>query len=312
VAALCLGLLPAVLPGALVGLPQLVRAAVPQEASARLDLGYEARFLGLPVGSVAVHLTRTDGRYGVEVNGRAAGLYWLLKGVRVHRIARGQAVETPGKGAEALPLQPEVYRDAFLEWDDAADTIVTFVTDDGIPTVMREGTVSDRVPFEQRPGTIDPITAILIARQRIAEAAVAERRDAMQMVFPVLEGKSRYDVTVEVAPPKRIETAGQSWNARIAEVTFEPIGGFSDKHAAEMRDGKVDIAFSDHVDAIPIRIDVDLGWGSFNLIYQGRCGSADVPCPKNEVDHPDNPLYQNDDGRDDDAGNSGSSDQGAD
>lgn len=260
-------------------------------AGSRLDLLYDARFLGLPVGTMAVHLTQADGRYAAEVNGRASGLYWALKGVRAHRSVRGRVAapghDADGQDEDALPLRPTVYRDAFLEWDDAADTIVTFSTEDGIPSVTREGTISDRVPFEQRPGTIDPITAILIARQRVAESVRAERRDAMHMVFPVLEGKSRYDVTVRVEPPVRIHAAGQPWRARRAVVSFEPIAGFSEKHAAEFREGVVRIAFSDHVDAIPIRIDVDLGWGGFNLIYRGRCGRVDEPCPRNEVDTPD-------------------------
>ena len=165
--------------------------------------------------------------------------------------------------------------------------MIDFATDDGVPQVMRNGKPEDRVPPDLRSGSLDPLSALLFVRQRVAQAARAGDTDVIDMVVPVLEDKIRYDAKVRLSAPQRIEAGGQPWRVRMAEVTFDPKAGFSEKHAAEYREGGVRVAFTDHENAIPVVFDLDQGWGSFQLVYVGRCDKKGHDCPRNEVDTPD-------------------------
>jgi hypothetical protein len=248
---------------------------------AGLSLMYEARFLGLPVGDVAIHLNHDQDRYAVTVNGRATGLFWTLKGIRVHRAASG-LITSDGEAP-----RPERYRRAYLEWEKQGETVIDFDTADGVPQVTRNGNPEDRVPAELRAGSLDPLSAMLGLRRQVIEAAASGSTDARDMVLPVLEGKLRYDVKAHLSSPTRMEAGGQPWRVRTATVTFDPKAGFSEKHAAEYREGGISVSFTDHENAIPVLFDLDQGWGSFQLVYVGRCGQQGRVCPTNEVDAPD-------------------------
>ncbi|SDD71026.1 Protein of unknown function [Rhodospira trueperi] len=243
---------------------------------------YAARFLGLPVGDVAVRLQETEGRYRVTVNGRATGLFWALRGIRAHREASGRIGDD---GA----LEPTAYRRAYREWEKTGETRVAYDQPDGIPQGYKNGEPVDRMESELRAGTLDPLSALVTARRRVAALADLGDDNPAEMVVPVYDGKLRYDARVHIGAPETVTTAGQPWRAREVTVRFDPLGGFSDKHAAEWREGGLRIAVTDHGLAIPLRLDVDQGWGLFDLVYVGRCGAVETPCPGNEVDPLEDP-----------------------
>ncbi|MQX35162.1 DUF3108 domain-containing protein [Roseospira navarrensis] len=270
----------------LLGAAALVVGPGPTAAEESQHLLYEARFLGLPVGDVAVHMTRTDEAYAVTVNGRATGLYWLLKGIRVHREARGRI--TPD-GA----LEPDSYREAYREWDRQGVRRVDFHGPDGLPQGFKNGRPVDRMEDELRMGALDPLSAILDLRTRVGDLAQAGQTAPETLTLPVYDATVRFDAMVRLGTPTQVTAAGQPWRARVATVTFDPLGGFSDKHAAEYRRGGSRLTLTDHTAAIPLRFELEQGWGAFDLVYVGRCGQVPTPCPDNEVDPLDSTEYTN-------------------
>jgi hypothetical protein len=255
--------------------------ASPVAASAASDqdqhLLYAARFLGLPVGDVTVQLEDTEDRYGVTLNARATGLFWALRGIRARREAVGRITDDG-------TLEPTAYRRAYREWEKTGETRVAYDRPDGIPQGYKNGEPVDRMEPELRAGTLDPLSALMAARRRVAALAGAGESGPVDMVLPVYDGKLRYDARVHIGAPETVTAAGQPWRAREVTVRFDPLGGFSEKHAAEWREGGLRIAVTDHDLAIPLRIEVDQGWGLFDLVYVGRCGVVETPCPANEVD----------------------------
>jgi len=243
---------------------------------------YQARFLGLPVGDVAVRIVEAADQYHVTLNARATGLFWAFRGVRAHRAASG-AIGDDGA------LEPAAYRRAYREWDKQGEVRVAYDRPDGIPKGFKNGEPVDRMEPDFRAGTLDPLSALMSVRRRVATLSDQGSAAPAEMVVPVFDGKLRYDAHVRIAPPKSVTAAGQPWRARVVTVTFEPLGGFSESHAAEWRGGGLHVSVSDHALAIPLRIDIDQGWGLFDLVYVGRCGVVDTPCPDNEVDPLEDP-----------------------
>ncbi|WP_299440593.1 DUF3108 domain-containing protein [uncultured Rhodospira sp.] len=264
----------------------LVAVAPPAPASAAAPreqhLLYQARFLGLPVGDVAVRIVETADRYQVTLNARATGLFWAFRGIRAHRAANGRITEDGS-------LEPAAYRRAYREWDKQGEVRVAYDRPDGIPKGFKNGEPVDRMEPDLRAGTLDPLSALMSVRRRVATLSDQGSADPAEMVVPVFDGKLRYDAHIRVAPPETITAAGQPWRARVVTVRFEPLGGFSENHAAEWREGGLRIAVTDHDLAIPLRIEVDQGWGLFDLVYVGRCGVVETPCPDNEVDPLEHP-----------------------
>jgi len=263
----------------------LATLAAPGPARAAEDqyLAFSNTLLGLPVGLTAMRLTADDETYAVTVNARALGLYWVLRGIRAHRSTAGR-IDPDGT------LRPGVYREAYREWDKTGETIITYDRADGVAAAVRNGKPEDRVPEDLRQGVMDPFTALMEVRRRVAAAAATGNPAPMRLTVPLFMGKLRFDAMAEIGPPERIETAGQPWLARPVTVTFDPLAGFSEKHAGEYREGRLRLWISDHDKAIPLRIEVDLGWGTFRMAYDGRCGAASIDCPENEVDIPGQPL----------------------
>jgi len=247
---------------------------------------YQARFLGLPVGNVAIRVSQTETTYDVTVNGRATGLFWTLRGIRVHRAASGRI-------ADDGTLEPTRYRRAHREWDKQAEYRIDYAQPDGIPRGFKNGQPVNRMEPALRADTVDPLSALFRLHQRVAALAVAGDGASVDLVQAVYDGKLRYDVHIRLAAPETVTAAGQSWRARAATVTFEPLGGFSEKHAAEYRAGGLHILFSDHALAIPLRLEADQGWGVFDLVFVGRCGAVETPCPDNEVDPLESTEYTN-------------------
>jgi len=238
---------------------------------------YQARFLGLPVGDVAIRVRQTETTYDVIVNGRATGLFWTLRGIRVHRAASGQI-------ADDGTLQPTGYRRAHREWNNQAEYRIDYAQPDGIPRGFKNGQPVNRMDPALRADTVDPLSALFRLHQQVAALAVVGDGTSGDLAQAVYDGKLRYDAHIRLAAPETVTAAGQSWRARTATVTFEPLGGFSEKHAAQYRAGGLRIIFSDHALAIPLRLEVDQGWGAFDLVFVGRCGAVETPCPDNEVD----------------------------
>nr|WP_184434652.1 DUF3108 domain-containing protein [Roseospira goensis] len=257
--------------------------AAPALAAEDRHLLYEARFLGLPVGDVAVRLNATETHYRIAVNGRATGLLWTLRGLRVHRSAHGR------RAADGR-LRPDGYRDAWQGWDDGGETVVRYHPAAGLPApvprAVKNGRPVRRMPDAARAGALDPLSALQTVRQRVAEAAAAGIPDPQQMVVPIYDGKLRYDARVELAPPQTVVVAGQPWRARVATVGLVPRAGFSDRHAAEWRGGGLRLTIMDHVKAIPLRLEVDQGWGAFALEYLGPCAAGAATCPAPLGDSP--------------------------
>lgn len=104
------------------------------------------------------------------------------------------------------------------------------------------------VPEEMKAGSLDPLTALMQASERILTAPPGET-----FTVPVFDGRNRYDVEITVTGPKSTDVAGRRIDGVAATLEFKPLAGFRPR-SREMWNGATFTALLDPATGLPARI----------------------------------------------------------
>ena len=133
------------------------------------------------------------------------------------------------------------------------------------------------LPEAKRTGVLDPMTAVIVARDRIRRGW-SDGGAMPAFRLPVFDGRHRYDVVVTPGAVIVERIAGKS--RRIVPVTtaVEPAAGFEASMAKHARQSRGRVVFSADEAFIPLEVVAGntLGRGVFTLIAD--CRSDPAPC----------------------------------
>lgn len=242
----------------------LCAAASPaQAASGPLTLGFEGYGSGLPLLEASLRLERQEGRYAAQVSARASRLIDLLTGWSYEAEAEGMLAENgprPDRFRGERRLRRK-HRVMTLSYGPDGSVEVT-----AEPEQSPED--AQAVPPEHRPGSLDPMSAIL--------GILASGEEGCAGTFPVFDGRRRYDLRAEPAeriilPPGRSDI--YSGPALRCRVTMHPVAGFeSDRDEGDFFEYGVDREVTAWIapagpegEMLPVRVEADLPWSNFIL-----------------------------------------------
>lgn len=193
-----------------------VRAAEPQAGEMRL--AYAFHLGGVRILDAAARLTYGDGRYMIGLNAQTDGFLGQVASWKTDVTAHGRLA--PG----GLP-RPESFRSVSMWRDKPRNTTVEY-TPDGTPTVTlaEPPPTQDRepVPDNLKPGTVDPMTAVVAALHAAREGRGCGGK------IPVYDGRQRFDLVwnmkgEETLPPS--DLSAFSGKAIACDLDFQPVAG---------------------------------------------------------------------------------------
>lgn len=174
----------------LVAIPGLRPAA----AAEGVALGYEGYLGGLHMLTLEVELVSSDTNYRMETKTKGRGIVGWLFNWASNAVTEGE-VRPDGT------LRPRWHERDILRPGKKAKMIQIEYNDDGIPRIarMRVGGEANFREDTKRRGTIDPISAVLAVMDQMTAGTACEG------VFPVFDGKERYDATALTGKSKSLK-----------------------------------------------------------------------------------------------------------
>lgn len=208
---------------AMAALVVLMAIASPRPAmsSEGVALGYEGYLGGLHMMTAEVDLARADKNYKMVTRATGRGLVGLLFSWKTNAFTEG-AVRPDGS------LVPRWHERDISQRGKRPKAIQIEYREDGVPLVarMRVGREANFKEFEDRRGTVDPMSAVAVIVDQMAAGQPCTGS------FQVFDGKLRYDVTASMGEPKRLK--GNKYmmykgNAERCDLLLEAVDGFDDE-----------------------------------------------------------------------------------
>lgn len=241
--------------------------AAPDARPGDLRLTYSIYLGGIRVLDAEAHLGYGPEAYRIGIKAQTDGFLGQVANWRADVASHGRLA--PG----GLP-RPELYR-SISAWRDKPRNTTVEYTADGVPTV----TVAEPPPSEDRepvpdnlkPGTVDPMTAVVAALH-----AAAEGRGCGGTV-PVYDGRQRFDLVWETKGEETLAPSDLSaftGTAIACTLDYEPVAGRwredrqrrdrDDEGRRRQRDVIVSIWLGEAVadrPPVPVRLEADTNLG---------------------------------------------------
>lgn len=236
----------------LVGLLAYVLATGPATADfdEPVELRYRFTWAGLPFAELGLrHATNTT-VYQTEIAIRTIGLADQVVGFRASSHATGLYEEPDGFSASRYRSASSTYRKSrriLVRFDrETGDVIELDLTRSGQPD-------RSKVPPALQKGVMDPLTAVLQMRHRLATAGDLDGYRAA-----VFDGRRRFDAEAKVMGRHRAEIAGRTWPVVQLEINLTWLAGANsdDIDKAEAGDNRLrlKLLLSDDERLIPLRL----------------------------------------------------------
>jgi Protein of unknown function (DUF3108) len=214
-----------------------------------LELRYRFSWAGMPIAELGIRHVTNGTIYQTELAVQTIGLTDRLVHFRALSRATGQF--TPADGFIASR-----FRSASSSYTNSRRILVRFDprTGDVIELELTKHGEPDRgkVPAALQKGVIDPLTALVQARHRLAAG------DFTDYTAAVFDGRRRYDVRARVTGRARVQIAGRVWPVIELEVDLAMIAGANqdDLDQAEAGDNllRVKVLLSDDRRLIPLQL----------------------------------------------------------
>lgn len=182
-----------------------------------VELRYRFTWAGLPFAELGLRHATNRTVYQTEVAIRTIGLADQLVGFRGSSHATGLYEEPDGFSASRFRSDSRSYRKSrriMVRFDrETGDVIDLELTRSGEPD-------RSKVPEALQKGVMDPLTAVLQMRHRLATAGDLEGYSAA-----VFDGRRRFDAEAEVVGRHRAEIAGRNWPVIELEISLTWIAG---------------------------------------------------------------------------------------
>jgi hypothetical protein len=215
-----------------------------------IELRYRFSWAGVPIAELGVRHA-TDGTvYQTDVAIRTIGLADQLLGYRSSSHAVGRFEQSDGFRASRFRSASHSYRKSrriLVRFDrETGDVIELVLTRRGEPD-------RSKVPEALQKGVVDPLTAVLQMRHRLATTG-----DLKGYTAAVFDGRRRFDADARVIGRHQAEIAGQSRPVIEVEIGLTWLAGanaddIDDAEAGENR-LRLKLLVSDDEKLIPLRL----------------------------------------------------------
>jgi hypothetical protein len=116
---------------------------------------------------------------------------------------------------------------------------------------------------------IDPLAAVIIARQRILKARTSGEK---QFSFPLYDGKKLATLNFELFGTKELELDGKMEDTLHVRMTRIPLSGFD---ADENKNSVVELYLSNDIHLVPLFADAKASVGHATIVINKRCFPAE-------------------------------------
>jgi hypothetical protein len=232
----------------------LLLALNPGQAAAGSDepieLRYRFTWAGVPLAELGIRHTTNSAVYQTEVAIRTIGLADQLVGYRGFSHATGEYEEPDGFSASRYRSASSSYRKSrriLVRFDrETGDVVELELTRRGEPD-------RSKVPEALQKGVVDPLTAVLQMRHRLATAG-----DLDGYTAAVFDGRRRFDAEAKVIGRYRAEVAGQNRPVIELEIGLTWIAGANADDIDEAEAGenrlRLKLLVSDDEHLIPLQL----------------------------------------------------------
>lgn len=249
----------------------LVAVSGPRPAASAegVALGYEGYLGGLHMLTAEVELARAETEYRMETRATGRGLVGWIFSWKTNAVTEG-AVRPDGV------LVPRRHERDIAQRGKKPKAVQIEYREDGVPLVarMRVGSEANFKEFEERRGTVDPMSVVFVIVDQMAAGQPCSGS------FPVFDGKLRYDVTASMGKSKRLK--GNKYmmykgNAERCDLLLQAIDGFEeDEPKGSPREQTVDTQDSivltmwfappkDGVPSVPVLASADTDYGGLRI-----------------------------------------------
>jgi hypothetical protein len=246
---------------------------------------YSFKFDGLPVGDVLIAVQSSDATYRGELRGRMRGPLRIFGDFRTDLVGQGEL-------GDARRFVPELFTRAWAVGGFASIMTISFDHSTDVATSQehlfnpRTGKdlpprhaqkVRRPLPEAKRTATLDPMSAVLIARDRLKANWLSGNATA-DFRLPIFDGRHRYDVIVTPGAVTDERVAGSERRVLPVTAQVEPAAGFEADTAVHTREAKGRVVFSADERFLPLQVVAgnSLGIGVFTLDVD--CHSNPAPC----------------------------------
>ncbi len=225
----------------------------------RLEMDYELFIGGFLVGRSGFELQLGEANYAIRASGRSEGLIDRIIGFRSRASSEGQIVEGG--------LEPASHKHDNRWFGDPRTVRLGFTASgpqriDVLPLAADD----DRqpVPRDMLRGSVDPLSAALLAGINVAPESSAE---PCRFVLPIFDGRRRYDITFTPERWENIVGPFFKGRARRCSALTRRIAGFSESpwlpRTEEPEAGRIWFArLAPGTLPIVVRLEADIGLGS--------------------------------------------------
>jgi hypothetical protein len=219
-------------------------------SDAPIELRYRLSWAGMPIAELGLRHATTSTVYQTEVAIRTIGLADQLLGYRSSSYATGRYEEPDGFSASrfrSASMSNRKSRRILVRFDrDTGDVIELALTRRGEPD-------RSKVPEALQKGVMDPLTAVLRMRHRLATAGNLEGYRAA-----IFDGRRRFDAVARVTGRHRAEIAGQNRPVIELEIGLTWIAGANADDIDEAEAGenrlRLKLLLSDDERLIPLQL----------------------------------------------------------
>jgi hypothetical protein len=220
------------------------------EPEAPIELRYRFTWAGVPVAELAIRHATDNALYQTDVAIRTIGLADQLLGYRGSSHAVGRYEESDGFRASRFRSVSTSYRKSrriLVRFDrETGDVIELELTRRGEPD-------RSKVPDALQKGVVDPLTAVLQMRHRLARSG-----DLDGYTAAVFDGRRRFDAEARITGRHQAEIAGRSRPVIEVEIGLTWIAGanaddIDDAEAADNR-LRLKLLLSDDERLVPLRL----------------------------------------------------------
>lgn len=219
-------------------------------SDAPIELRYRFSWAGVPIAELGVRHATESTVYQTEVAIRTIGLLDQLVGYRGSSHATGRYQEPDGFSASRFRSASTSYRKSrrvLVRFDRATGDVI------GLELTRRGEPDRSKVPAALQKGVMDPLTAVLQMRHRLATAG-----DLVGYKTAVFDGRRRFDAEGRVVGRHRAEIAGRYWPVIELEIGLTWLAGANadDIDDAEAGDNRLrlKLLLSDDGRMIPLRL----------------------------------------------------------
>ena len=221
------------------------------DADAPIELRYRFTWAGVPIADLQVRHATNRTIYQTEVAIRTIGLADQLLGHRSSAHATGRYEERDGFSASR-------FRSASSSYRKSRRVLVRFDRETGdvleLDLIRRGEPDRSKVPEELQKGVVDPLTAFLQMRHRLATAGHLEGYTAA-----VFDGRRRFGAQARVTGRHRAEVAGQNRPVIELEIELTWIAGANEDEVDEAEAAgenrlRVRLLLSDDARLIPLQL----------------------------------------------------------